>query len=343
LYFDNNISCSHERKNCDTAKNACRQKSISHKKTLILIILLNNKFLFVAENHQVLNNIISDNGGHDIIYRSTPNTKDTLSVIRNKILGNGDSILVKPSTSTGAVFIEIKDKSFLLSNNHIAGNKIGGVYLRTETSDGQPFKGRKSKESWIYGNTFLQNGKEAIYLVSNKGIASDVVYIKNNSLLSNYGKGYDDSKHSIVKVKDVFSQIEGNFFFNNSGLVIMEYGFSNKDYKGLQCIKNTFYLNFGTSREYGATIRTNGPIQYHSNNLKNPYNLYEMDTTLSAVTDPVNATMNWFGFGLKPTVKSRLRDNDVDYRLPKALFEPFVRIQPRNILSCEYLVFLWFL
>jgi hypothetical protein len=25
------------------------------------------------------------------------------------------------------------------------------------------------------------------------------------------------------------------------------------------------------------------------------------------------------------------------------LFEPFVRIQPRNILSCEYLVFLWFL
>lgn len=281
------------------------------------------------------NNIILNNEEHGIWYNST--SRKPLSLKRNKFLKNGNSKIVKNSVLSGAVYAEMKDKHFLFANNHIAGNTIGGIYVQTENSEGHSIEGRNSKKgSWIYGNTFVQNGKEALHLVSNKDLPA-VVYIKENHFSSNYGKGFGNSKHSIVKMKDVATQIEGNFFFNNSGLVIMEYEFSNENYKGQHCTNNTFFLNTGTAIGYGATIRTNGPIQYHGNSMKNPNNLYELDTTTSAVTDPVNATMNWFGFGLKPTVKSRLRDKDISNRLPKVLFEPFVKIQPRNILSREYI------
>ena len=80
---------------------------------------------------------------------------------------------------------------------------------------------------------------------------------------------------------------------------------------------------------------SNGPMEYYNNNLKNPYNLYELSSTRQAVTDPILATQNWWGTGIDAFVGLRIYENDDDYRLGAVQYKPFKKLPPRNILSSK--------
>ncbi|XP_048576746.1 uncharacterized protein LOC5510655 isoform X3 [Nematostella vectensis] len=274
--------------------------------------------------HELLNSELTNHREHGILYESTTSVTRRASIHRCTIIGNGES---DTQEASGGVAGDTVDMTVSLTNNYITGNPGGGVHLKIKTSEG-----KRKTGSLIYGNTLLENEKEAVFLESSNLESLGNVGLRDNVFGSNAGTGFQNAQHSTLKILNVATSIHGNLFYNNSGLFTMEYTFSDKKVRQ-KCENNHFFLNYGTANDYGATIRTNGPLEYHGNSLKNPYNLYELDTTLSAVSDPVNATRNWFGFGLKPTVESRIRDNEDDYRLPLVLFEPFNRIQPRNRFS----------
>ena len=156
------------------------------------------------------------------------------------------------------------------------------------------------------------------------------IYIVDNSYGSNLGHG------STIKLSDIQSEVVNNFFYNNSGLYSIEYDFSSVLPKEQKCELNTLYLNKGLGQNYGVTIMSNGPMEYHRNNLKNPSNLYEFSSTRDAVTDPIDAARNWWGVGIDSSVGLRLYEKEDDYRLAAVEYKPFKKLPPRNILSSKY-------
>ena len=226
-----------------------------------------------------------------------------------------------------AIFLEIQDNNFTLTNNFISNNRLGGVQAKLGRSDGTSLP-----RSLIYGNTFISNANGTILLEERQDVKpnNSFVYIMDNAFGSNKGRG------STIKLSETQSEIVNNFFFNNSGLHSIEYDFSNVWSKEQKCELNTFYLNKGFGENYGATILSNGPMEYHSNNLKNPSNHYEFSSTTQAVTDPIVAARNWWGVGIESLVGSRIYDKGDDYRLAAVEFKPFKKLAPKNILSSEY-------
>ena len=225
------------------------------------------------------------------------------------------------------IFLEIQDNNFTLTNNFISGNRLGGVQAQLGRSDGTSLP-----RSLIYGNTFFSNANGTILIEERKEVKPNksFIYIADNALGSNLGRG------STIQLSETKSEIVNNFFYNNSGLHCIEYDFSTVWSREQKCELNTFYLNKGLGENHGVTIASNGPMEYHSNSLKNPSNLYEFSSTTQAVTDPIDAAGNWWGVGIESSVGSRIYEKEDDYRLAAVEYKPFKKLPPRNILSSEY-------
>jgi len=226
-----------------------------------------------------------------------------------------------------AIFLEIQDNNFTFTNNFVSGNRLGGIQAQLGRSDGTSLP-----RGLIYGNTFISNANGTILIEDRKEGKpnNSFVYIVDNAFGSNLGHG------STIKLAETQSEIVNNFFYNNSGLHSIEYDFSNVWSKEQRCELNTFYLNKGLGENYGVTILSNGPIEYHSNSLKNPSNLFELSSTINGVTDPIDAARNWWGVGIESSVGSRIYEKEDDYRLAAVEYQPFKKLPPRNILSSEY-------
>ena len=225
------------------------------------------------------------------------------------------------------IFLDIQDNKFTLANNFISENRLGGVQAQLGRSDGTSLP-----RSLIYGNTLINNANGTILIAERKEVKPNTsfVYIVDNQFGSNLGHG------STITLSETQSEIVNNFFYNNSGLHSIEYDLSNVWSKEQKCELNTFYLNKGLGGNHGATILSNGPMKYHSNNLKNPSNHYELSSTTQAVTDPIDAAQNWWGVGIESSVGSRIYEKEDDYRLAAVEYKPFKKLAPRNILSSEY-------
>ena len=225
------------------------------------------------------------------------------------------------------IFLEIQDSNFTLANNFISGNLLGGVQAQLGRSEGTSLP-----RSLIYGNTFIDNANGTILIEERKELKPNksFIYIVNNSFGSNLGHG------STIKLSETQSEIVNNFFYNNSGLHSIEYEYSNAWSNEQKCELNTFYLNKGLGENYGVTVVSNGPMEYHSNNLKNPSNLYEFSSMAQTLKDPINAAGNWWGVGIESSVGLRIYEKEDDYRLAAVEYKPFKKLPPRNILSSEY-------
>lgn len=232
--------------------------------------------------------------------------------------------LFSSSTRNRAISLEIQDNSFTLSNSFIAGNNYGAIHGQLGRSDGS-----RVPTTFIYGNTFDGNANGTIVVEPRKGIASNYcfVYIMKNAFESNLG--YDSS----VKLSEMQSVIVDNFFYNNSGLHCIQYNFSAPWPKEQKCEFNTFFLNTGLGQNHGVTVLSNGPMQYHRNNFKNPANLYEFSSTKQAVYDVIDGTENWWGVGIESAVGLRLYEKEDDYKLASVQYKPFLKLPPRSILS----------
>ena len=283
---------------------------------------------FSIVEHRIFNSVFSNNIHQAISYSSVSDGSDKrphFTTERCKITDTPASPLNVPQRST--IFLEIQDNNFTLTNNFISGNRLGGIQTQLGRSEGTSLP-----RSLIYGNTFIGNANGTILIEERKEVKpnNSFVYIVDNAFGSNLGHG------STIKLSETQSEIVNNFFYNNSGLHSIEYDFSNVWSKQQRCELNTFYLNTGLGENYGVTIMSNGPMEYHSNSLKNPSNLYEFSSTIQAVTDPIDAARNWWGVGIESSVGSRIYEKEDDYRLAAVEYQPFKKLPPRNILSSEY-------
>ena len=228
-----------------------------------------------------------------------------------------------------AISLEIQDNNFTLSNSFISGNRMGAVQVRLGRSDGTTLP-----RSLIYGNTLDRNANGTIVVEPRKGVKTNYsfVYIVENAFGANLG--YD----STVKLLETQSEMINNFFYNNSGLHSIEYHFSSSWPEEQRCELNRFFLNKGLGENYGVTVMSNGPMQYHRNNLKNPSNLYEFSSTRQPVSNPIYGVENWWGVGTEPAVGLRIYEKEDDYRLAGVEYKPFLKLPPRNILSRKYII-----
>ncbi|KAL9960880.1 hypothetical protein ACROYT_G034386 [Oculina patagonica] len=276
--------------------------------------------------HRISNSVFRENIHQGISYSSVADGSDVrphFTTERCKITDTP----VSPSNvpKKAAIFVEIQDSNFTLANNFISGNRLGGIQAQLGRSDGTSLP-----RGLIYGNTFSGNANGTILVEERKDLKRNYsfVYIVNNAFGSNLGRG------STIKLSEVQSEIINNFFYNNSGLHSIEYDFSSARFKEQKCELNTFYLNKGLSgQNYGVTIKSNGPMEYHRNNLKNPSNLYEFSSTTQAVSDPIDATLNWWGVGNESSVGSRIYEKEDNYTLSTVEYKPFRKLPPKNILS----------
>ena len=177
------------------------------------------------------------------------------------------------------------------------------------------------------------------------------VYITHNIFESNLGNG------STIKLSEVQGEIFNNFFYNNTGMHTMQYNFSSRWPRGQKCVSNTFYLNKGLGQRDGVTIVSNGPMEYHSNNFKNPSNLYEFSSTRQIVSiysywfgsvrksDPIDATLNWWGVEEGSSVASRIYSEKDDWKWAAVEYIPFHKLPQGNLFSskCQIVEGRWLL
>ena len=252
------------------------------------------------------------------------NNRPSLTIERCKIT---DTQASAPKVNQqNAISINIKDLKFTLANNFISGNRLGGISAQLRRSDGVNLP-----RSLIYGNTFSSNANGVVFVYFQERYElPGFVRIEKNIFENNLGHA------STIKLFEVQSEIVNNFFYNNSGLHTIEYGFSSAWLKEQKCELNTLYLNKGLGHNYGVTILSNGPMVYHGNKFKNPSNVYEFSSTRDAVTDPIDAAQNWWGVGIDSSVGSRIYDKQDDYRMAAVEYKPFQKLPPRNSLSGKY-------
>ncbi|XP_078343101.1 uncharacterized protein LOC144628871 isoform X1 [Oculina patagonica] len=275
--------------------------------------------------HRISNSVFSDNIHQAISYTSVADGSDArprFTTERCKITDTPASPSNMPQKA--AISLDIQDNNYTLANNFIFGNRLGGIQAHLGRSDGTSLP-----RSLIYGNTFSSNANGTILVEERKELNRNYSFVKivDNAFGSNMGQG------STIKLSGVQSEILNNFFYNNSGLHSIEYDFSSALFKEQKCELNTFYLNKGLGQNYGVTVKSNGPMEYHRNNLKNPSNLYEFSSTTQAVSDPIEAARNWWGVGIDSSVGLRIYEKEDDYSLASVEFKPFKKLPPRNILS----------
>ena len=251
-------------------------------------------------------------------------TRPQFTIERCKIIDTPASPSNVPQKS--AITLDVQDNNFTLTNNFLSGNRLGGIQARLGRSYGTSIP-----TSFIYGNTFSSNANGTIFVQERTELKRNYSFVSivDNTFGSNLGKG------STIKLSEVQSEIVNNFFYNNSGLHSIEYAFSSALSKEQKCELNTLFFNKGLGQNYGVTIMSNGPMEYHRNNLKNPSNLYELSSTRQAVSDPIDAARNWWGVGIESSVGLRIYEKEDDYRLATVEYKPFRKLPPRNILSSK--------
>ena len=272
--------------------------------------------VFVGNTHQAVNYTSVADGSHG---------RPPFTIERSKITDTEASPFNVHKHS--ALSIEVQDNSFALTNSFLARNSLGAIEANLRKSEGT-----NVLKSLIYANTFFRNANGTIVVAQRKGLRNTHCWaqIVNNMFRNNLG--YE----STVKLSNIKSEILNNYFYNNSGLHSVVYDFpSGASSEWQRCELNTFYLNQGSGQNYGVTVLSNGPMEYHKNNFKNPSNLYEISSTRHAVSDNINAKMNWWGVGTEPGVGWRINDKNDDYRLASVDHVPFQKLPPRNILSRE--------
>ncbi|PFX25774.1 Tenascin-X [Stylophora pistillata] len=275
--------------------------------------------------HRIYNSFFMNNNRQAIEYTSVADGSDRrppFTFERCKITQAPSSHSNVPQQS--AVSLKIQENNFTLANNFISGNRLGGIKAQLGQSDGTSLY-----RGLIYGNTFTNNANGTIMVSDGNELkqSRSFVYIVNNLFGGNTGE------NSTLKLRDIQSEVTDNFFYNNSGLHSIEYNFSSPMPEEQTCARNTLYLNKGLGKNHVATISSNGPMKYQRNSLKNPANLYELRSTRKAVTDPINAKLNWWGFGTDSSVDLRIYEKRDDYRLATVEYKPFMKFPPKKILS----------
>ena len=274
---------------------------------------------------------MTGNQGHGLSYTSVNNEETTLQVQRSKITANGNSEISR--TERGAVYVELVDNYFSISNSYISKNKESGVHIRLSN---RHCEGEGYKPSLIYGNTFEGNIQETMLLESTNRQAKSVT-VSGNTLAHNHGFDGRYTTHSVFKVSEVMCNVLDNTFYNNSGHFIFEYQYSDGNETQQRFEGNTLFLNYGRTRSYyDATIFSNGPMRYSNCNIKNPGYRYELRTNYPFVTNPIYAESNWWGVGIEQTIETKIYDKRSYYRLPAVIFKPFKKTLPRHLLSCKY-------
>ena len=287
-----------------------------------------------AAHHRVFNSVFSGNFHQAINYTSVADgshRRPPLSINRCHITDIDASH--SNATEKGAISLDIQDNNFTLANNFIKGNYFGAIDASLSGNEGTI-----ASMGLIYGNTISNNANGTIAVKQRRRLENShsFVNIVENTFENNLGYG------STVNISDVHSEIVNNFFYNNSGLHSIEYSFTGASLIEQKCELNTFYLNQGLGQNYGVTILSNAPMEYHRNNFKNPSNLYELSSTRQAASDPIHAEMNWWGVGMESEVGSRIFEKEDDYRLASVEYKPFQRLPPRDILSSTQSVCLFY-
>ena len=102
------------------------------------------------------------------------------------------------------------------------------------------------------------------------------------------------------------------------------------------------YLTSGRTRLFvsGSNFLRNrrGALFAHTNNERS-LTKHVLDKNVFLVTNTIYADSNWWGAGMVPTIKAKIRDKRSYYSLPVVIFEPFKKLSPRSLLSCKYYCF----
>ena len=281
--------------------------------------------------HRITGSTISGNLGHGISYQSTETSNHVLKIERSKITNNGmTSALSKKPTE--AIHLNATNLVFQITNSYVAGNRNGGIYVGLRNDD-QSFP--SVRESFIHGNTIEKNRGSALLLEGTNGMTSSVK-VTSNYFSFNLGRDSQGNVNSVCKITDVKTIFQGNFLYNNSGKYVVEFADIRKS---LKFLNNTLNKNIGSGVNFGVTVLLNGLAQMHNNVFHNPYNRYQIMTTLQGSAVTVDARNNWWGVSVPRLIESLFMDRTKDYRLSLTVaFKPFLNLPPQKVLSGEYLL-----
>ena len=290
---------------------------------------------FIAHGftHLITESIFSGNAEHGIIFNSTQTKNHLLRIERCKITNNGGA-------SSGAIHLNAANQAFELFNNYLAENRNGSIYSRVHYEE---LKSNLSKNH-IHGNTFDSNRGGPLFV---QGVTGPHLNIKvtNNYFSGNFAEDPDGKVKAVCKIANLRAHVEGNFFYKNVGQYAFEYSYARGNATVLHFLNNTLYKNsaLGLNVNYGATILCNGAAEMHGNVFQNPFNRYQLSTTLQGNQVIVNATSNWWGESVANLITSLIMDKSKDYRLSlTVLFKPFIQSPSQRVFSGKHFFSLCF-
>lgn len=281
--------------------------------------------------HRITGSTISGNLGHGISYQSTETPNHVLKIERSKITNNGMNSAPSKKPSE-AIHLNATNLVFQITNSYVAGNRNGGIYVGLRNDD-HSFP--SVRESFIHGNAIEKNRGSALILEGTNGLTSNV-QVTSNYFSFNLGTDWQGNANNVCKITDVTTIFQGNVLYNNSGKYIVE--FANIQ-TSLKFLNNTLNKNIGLGVNFGVTVLLNGLAQMHDNVFQNPYNRYQIMTTLKGSPVTVDARNNWWGVSVPRLIESLFMDKTKDYRLSLTVaFKPFLNFPPLKVLSGEYLL-----
>ena len=283
--------------------------------------------------HRITESIFSGNVEHGISYTSTQTENHLLRIERCKITNNGGA-------SSGAMHLNATNQAFELFNNYLAENRNGSIYSRVHYEETESYM----PKNHIHGNTFDSNRGVSLFLVGVTGPYFSVK-VTNNYFARNFAKDPDGKANSVCRITNLRAHVQGNFIFRNTGQYAFEYSYLQENATVLHFLNNTLYKNsaLGLNVNYGATILCNGAAEMHGNVFQNPFNRYQLSTTLQGNQVIVNATSNWWGENVANLIASLIIDKTKDPLLSlTVLFTPFVQLPPQRVISGK-LCFLFYL
>lgn len=285
-------------------------------------------FTVTTLTHSITESTISGSLGRAISYTTTQNGKHLFKIEHSKIINNGLNAF-NQRKSPGAIYLNSANQVFQMLNNYVAENQNGGLVSRMLSKETDAFP----PNSFIHANTFDANRGGTLHLERISGSYGNVK-VTDNYFSLNLGIDLDGKVHSIFKISNLVTLMQGNFFYNNSGQYIVQYYYPGGRGAGLIFNNNTLVRNRGLGIYYGVTMLCNGRAEMHYNFMQNTRNRYQFSTTFKRSPVTVNATSNWWGEGLLRLVSPVIMDKTKDYRLSvTVIFQPFITSQPVSVMS----------